>query len=288
MTHLSTGLLDASRELLGVVQRYGSVSEAIHKQLRTVVVIDTARVVDLALKCGWLAANQGGQLILSPAGRALHEAGETEEARRVQLRDVLLRERPTWTALIGRGRRETLPHISADTKDALKRAGLLRDMGDPAILGWWDTLSNAVRGDRASRQLEIGRDGERLTRLFELERVGVEPPWEGAESNLKGYDFISRVSKEDGARYLIEVKTSTQSVAQASFFVSRNEWRVALDSPRYVFHLWCLEKKTPLLAVIQRDEVAAHIAKNKGMGEWDSVETPMRAFAQRFEAWTPS
>jgi hypothetical protein len=111
MIRLSSGLLDAARELLVIVDRYGSVSEALHKELRQIMVVDTSRVVDLALQCGWLGANISGQLVLSPRGRDLRQEGESELARRIQLRDVLQAERPTWVALTWRGRAEVLPMI---------------------------------------------------------------------------------------------------------------------------------------------------------------------------------
>jgi hypothetical protein len=160
---------------------------------------------------------------------------------------------------------------------------LLRDMSERSVLAWWDALSNLVRGDRATRQLEIGRDGECYTRVLEARRTGVMPSWEGAESNSKGYDFLSRLSVEDATRLLIEVKSSTQGLQSASFFVSKGEWKVARASANYVFHLWLLGPN-PSVAVVARDQVAAHIAKNIGRGQWNSVEVPMREFAADFKS----
>ena len=60
-----------------------------------------------------------------------------QSALRAQLTDLIELERPPWTQLIPRGRKETVDYIGTDVKQCLKDAGSRRQLrcGDRRVVG---------------------------------------------------------------------------------------------------------------------------------------------------------
>jgi hypothetical protein len=65
--------------------------------------------------------------------------------------------------------------------------------------------------------------------------------------------------------------------SEASFFVTRNEWRTATKSAEFHFHLW-LVHDPPKLFVVRSNDVKAHIPVDMGSGQWTGAELFFRDF----------
>jgi hypothetical protein len=79
----------------------------------------------------------------------------------------------------------------------------------------------------------------------------------------------------------IEVKASTLRPREANFYLTRNEWDSAKDSPAHTFHLWYLGQE-PLLAIVSNTDIVPHVPENRGSGSWENTAVPFKAFISRF------
>jgi hypothetical protein len=93
-------------------------------------------------------------------------------------------------------------------------------------------------------------------------------------------DILSVVGLKDANHLNIEVKTSNSTWEVASFYISKNEWSVAMTSPNYMFHLWVLIPKS-ILYIVSVKTIAEHVPTNNGDGIWQSVEIPYPAVCQK-------
>ena len=152
------------------------------------------------------------------------------------------------------------------------------------VVNWWDKMAENERED--VDYLVIGREGERLTMEYETTRTGKKPLWQSIETNLAGYDIISRNDKNDDAgEILIEVKASKQPVQNAYLIITRHEWEVANysnNANRYYFYLWLLGE-SKMLARITSYDIASHIPKETGEGTWEEVKIPFKTFESEFK-----
>lgn len=279
---ISIGVLESSQRLLEVVRRNVTVGKAVKDELPKILVMQTEPLLDLAVRCAWLSSDGHGGLQLSPRGHEIAELGASPLALREQVADILSTTRPVWLGQVPKGRNEALAIIASDARYVLREAGLLETPPDRDVVAWWDKVAADARAERSSIQLDTGRTGERLSIAFELARTGSSPSWVGVESNLAGYDLLSRESDTSATPLPIEVKASNSLLSSAHFYVSENEWKVAMSGRPYVFHLWVL-KDQPRLAVVTPKAIADHVSKNNGAGRWESVRIPMAEFANLFD-----
>ena len=114
---------------------------------------------------------------------------------------------PAWAQLTPRGRQETLSALSPEVWQCFAEAGLISSYSDE-IVSWWDALAARARGRKSQLQLEIGRQGERLSIKYEEIRTGKKPAWQAIESNLAGYDIISIVDPSDYRKLQIRSKNN--------------------------------------------------------------------------------
>lgn len=155
---------------------------------------------------------------------------------------------------------------------------------DESVVAFWDELAARARGQKSGRLIAIGRHGERLSLAYEENRTGKKPEWVAIENNADGYDVLSVVGSENLRQLSIEVKTSTLGLA-GSFHLTRNEWERALEGANHVFHLWDVRANmTPRLAVVDPQEMQAHVPTDLGSGTWESVAIPFATFGPRFAA----
>jgi hypothetical protein len=176
--------------------------------------------------------------------------------------------------------------MPSDAKQCFTEAGLAVNPPTDEVIAWWDDLAAAARGRLADYLAKVGRDGERCSIGYEQERVGRRPFWKSIESNLSGYDLLSLVTRQDHSTLQIEVKASEQAVDSASTHITRTEWEVASTGGRYVFHLWSMTENGKRLAILTPTDVAAHVPTDSGVGQWESVEIPFRAFEDSFQIVT--
>ena len=195
------------------------------------------------------------------------------------IKNFIINSKPAWGRKIISGRKETFLFLNPDEKMCFTESNLM-DGTDIAVVKWWDEIANLYRDEIAIANNEIGRIGERLTIAYEKNRTGLLPTWIAIDSNKKGYDIESK----DGttARY-IEVKTSTQKIDEACFFLTNNEWNVAKSKDNYYFYLWNIYDEKRFLAIINSARMADFIPINQGNSEWIQVKISFKDFIDSFK-----
>jgi hypothetical protein len=232
----------------------------------------------LGSQLGWIAKDSNGRVHPTDAGLGVHPRGARSIQLRHQLRAFINQTKPSWAALLARGRKETAALVPAEIRQCLLDAGLLIDV-DSETVRWWDSLALAARSDNQENLLTVGRFGERLSLEFEQARVGRRPLWQALESNAAGYDLLSWASTDAQERLPIEVKTSTLSMDSALFYVTRNEWETARMARRFQFHLWLIGSGEQRLWIAEVADVEEHIPTDLGLGRWEMAAVP-------FAVWT--
>jgi hypothetical protein len=194
---------------------------------------------------------------------------------RVAIDKLIDSSNPLWVRLAPGGREHVLQAVSRNGAQCFRNAGLLETPPSKAVADWWDALAARVRSQIDTRLLEQGREAERLSFVFECERlrelnIEREPRWTSIEDNNAGYDILSYNPGSPGpTNRLIEVKSSTQNPPR--MILTRGEWEAAIKyGEAYVFHLWMLP--TNEVIEYQMADIAAHIPVDKGSGVWGNVE----------------
>lgn len=178
-----------------------------------------------------------------------------------------------WARLAPAGRSHVLKAIGVNGVQCLRSAGLLDNSAFAA--DWWDALARKSRSERDARLLAQGREGERLSLAYELQRlrqlgIAREPIWVAIDDNTVGYDILSyRWHKGREVSRLIEVKTTQAD--QRRIVLSRNEWTTAEQfGSAFEFHLWTFP--TGHLKILTVDDMRPHVPSNNGQGLWLSTE----------------
>lgn len=241
-------------------------------------------LIELATKIGLFEESEPFRL--SEVGKRIEIAYLDTRSCAMLFRTILTeyvrRVLPPWAFRIPAGRMELLAVLSPDVASCFRSAGLKNPNPDDTIVNWWSEMAKFVRTKVGEQRDETGRNGEERSLCYERLRTGCEPRWVSFESNFGGYDILSIDSAERTTPRRIEVKASLSPVSEASFFVSENEWNVAMSNmENYRFHLWSMNPVV-LLADVPSTEVKPHIPKNNSAGCWKSVEIPFSTFASYF------
>lgn len=237
-------------------------------------ILDTTQPFQL---CG-----RGQQIVDAYATR-----GTCAEPFRILLEEYIRNTLPPWAFRIPAGRAETIAALPGDIANCFLSARLLDSPPDKNAIHWWQDMASFIRRKIGETKVGTGTEGEEASMAFEQQRTGLRPKWVSFESNFAGYDILSVAGPDNLHPRPIEVKASRQPLADATFFVSENEWNTALchlDS--YRFHLWLLGE-TPRLADVPASIVAPYIPTNRQSGAWKSVEIPFRTFASLFSCVPP-
>jgi hypothetical protein len=280
---LSPGLLYSAQKLIETVSLSPMDRDKFLWSFRTILVSPADGVLALATRCGWIGINEQLGLDVTDMGRKVQALPGAEAKLRQQIRDFIQAVQPPWAKLIPAGRAEALPFMPPSARQCFYESELDREPPSDEVVAWWDELASAARGRAADYLSEVGRAGERCSILYEESRVGRRPNWHSIETNKSGYDLLSIAESSDPSDLQIEVKASERPISFAQFHVSRNEWEVARNADRYVFHLWSLASSGRQLAILHPDDVATHIPTERGQGEWESVVIPFAAFAHGFK-----
>ena len=249
--------------------------------------VDFEMTEDFAVQCGWIEiADQ--ELRFTKAGDIIVKEFDGnvigEHLWRMILKDYISNSKPAWARRIPAGRKEAFLCMSDETKRCFIESGLMSTPPDSTVVTWWDEIANSARAEINTQLNDTGRVGEMLTIEYELKRTGIQPIWQSIETNLVGYDLISRKDKNDAGEILIEVKASACNLEYAEMTISRNEWNVAscnYNYNRYYFYLWCLNEDK-LLAKIPVPEIRKHIPAESGDGKWSSINIPFTTFKAKF------
>ena len=212
---------------------------------------------------------EDGTMTLTKAGRNILDCRTAPDALRAQISDIVFHIRPSWSALVPRGRNETLPFVPADMRQCFREAGVVNGYSDD-VLDFWDGLASIARGRVNDALLQIGRVGERLSIAYEAERTGLTPAYTAVDSNLAGFDLLSVVSHDDFAPLKIEVKACNDEKS-LYYFLSQNEWSCAIGPGNWALHVWML-KPIPVLKIETVIQVESSVPSNRGAGSWQSVK----------------
>ena len=244
----------------------------------------TSEALTLASALGWLAQGQDGTIHPTQAGIEAHPVGSRSLRLRFQLHSFVLQTKPSWSALLCRGRREAAALLPSEIRQCLHDAGLL-DGTDAQTVQWWDSLAVAARTESQHELLNIGRIGERLSLQYEQDRVGKTPLWQALESNAAGYDILSWLDNQSPEKLIIEVKCSVLAMDSAWIHITRNEWQTAGTAQHAVFHIWSVRSNGKSLWVKKRTELQPHISLNQGDGEWETVRIPGSAITDTVQTF---
>jgi len=274
----SPGILQGSMALLDVLSRRALTVPELH----AVGGSGVGPAIDAAFFLRWMSVNPEGVAVATPEGERVRLVEGYEQRLRQAILDYIDAAAPPWVQTASFGRKRLISFAGNQIGQVFLEAGLV-DGTDEAVVAFWDALAARARGQKDDRLNAIGREGERLSLEYERQRTGRPPKWVAIDNNDDGYDILSVVSADDLRKQSIEVKASTLGL-RGSFFLTRNEWERALESEQHAFHVWSLATRPPVLAVLEADEVYRHISIDQGAGEWKSVEVPLAAFKERFQA----
>ena len=256
-------------------------------QIKLPLGINFAVSLAFAEQCEWILLSYS-KIGISDIGHTILTKfnGESisEELWRIILSQYIAVCQPAWAKRIPYGRKEAYLFMNEEEQRCFSEAGLI-DSQDDAVLNWWDALAEIERTKKNEQNNEVGRQGEKLTMLYEEARTGAQPDWRAIETNLAGYDILSQRSAENNERILIEVKSSTQSIQNAFAIITRHEWETATlanNKGRYYFYFWCICASSRMLARITADEMSPHIPVDGKTGLWDNAKIPYSAFSTRF------
>ena len=282
---LSPGLAQSAFELVAIVhQRAVSASDARHSFGR-LASFSASEALDVAEALGWVVPDAAGFLQVTETGQSLHREPDYVCKLRRAIKDYVDVVRPPWLASASFGRARVLRFLSRQLQQVFSEAGLASDT-DLAAVAFWDDLARAARNEIAGTRIETGRVGERLTVQFERHRTSRWPRWIAIDNSTAGYDVLSVCEETDAAPLLIEVKTSKASDSAISH-ITRNEWAVAEEAARFVFHFWLLaDDAPPSLACLDVAALSGHVPKDSGYGQWESVAIPFDCFRDKFRPVT--
>lgn len=272
----SVGVLYSCHDFLDLVRQTPLYSESFPLLFQRFEVATGESVLKTSQACEWTLLSSDGGIHISKRGEDILALGSPEARLRLQLKHMIMGLRPNWTAQLSYGRVEATKSLPEDARQCFEEAGLLNGY-DASTVEWWDTVASSARVVKDGGG-NSGRLAEQYSRAYEHDRVGMEPYWEGFESNFAGYDLLSRIDRDSDRRLLIEVKSTQNRVREGSFFVSRNEWKTAIHSTNYVFHLWAM-KPLPKLFVVAKEDLSHHIPSDRGKGMWKEAWVPMSSFS---------
>ena len=230
---------------------------------------------DLSVKCNWLTIEKENQL--RPTDRGIELINQTDEkaAYRNQLYDLVKIYKPLWASHLSRGRVESIEFVPDSIKDIFKMVGLYDPDHlhfDDEAIKWWDKIAGSYYTQRDEYNTIIGRIGEKLTIQYEDRRTEQKPKWKSIESDLLGYDILSKVSKKDSSLLCIEVKASTYS---NSFKFTKNEKKLLdqTSSKGYKIYFWRLyDKNRAELTILKKEDILNKFPKNSPVAIWELCE----------------
>jgi hypothetical protein len=195
------------------------------------------------------------------------------------IKSIIVNHRPSWIMLMKQGRRRFVSTLEKEEQDIFNAAGLMDNPPSTKTVVWWDDIAGRARLLTDLEKMCQARKAERLSFNYEmkqLEDIGIEisPIWQGLDDNFAGYDILSY--EKNGTNIcnkLIEVKSTIASPQR--FIVTRNEWEKAIQSEKYVFHVWNMMKNPEVLYIKTVESIVPHIPKDNKKGTWKTVEIPL-------------
>lgn len=283
---ISIGYLDGISHLIAQVEQLGI---KYLNELIELAFADNIRLrgswellVNYSVEYDWIIIGPDEEIKLGDGLKLFLLKKDFNELQRQLLWLYIKKQKPTWLRHAQNGLSGVKPHIiDDDERQVFRILGLMPNSGnnDIEVSKWWLRVSDLARTITQDKKTETGIEGEFLTIKYETHRTGVRPKHVAFESNNFGYDVLSQISIKDTSPLNIEVKSSTIPRKSASIYLTRFEFEKSVEmGPSYVFHLWDLSEKNPLLLVVPGTEVAEHTPEDTGTGKWDIVKIKFDAF----------
>lgn len=266
----SVGILYSSQSLLQIVRDGGLHTDNFSKNFSKIDVADAGSVLALSQKCRWIVVEDDGSIRLTERGTFLLAATTPKHCLREQLHDLIIADPPPWSKRLIQGRFEALQAMPDAARQCFRDCELVEGSEDE-VIDWWDRASNSVRAERSKVNHEVGRKAEKYTLSFERSRTGAEPVWQAIETSVSGFDVLSVTEPKSDKKLKIEVKGSRMRRSEASFYLTRNEWRTALTSKEFHFHLWLIHD-IPALFVVPAEEMKLHVPSDGTTGRWETAQ----------------
>lgn len=286
-TYISVNIVSQALLLVLAIKKHGCDDIKEIEQLKLPYGVNRDAAIAFAHQCEWLKICNRS-IVFTHFGETIADSFNgvmiDQSLWQAILAKYIKTSEPAWAQRIPYGRKEAYLIMTIEEQRCFDEAGLM-DSTDAAVIDWWDSIAEYERAIKASSLVDIGREGERLTVLFEQERTGFTPEWISIESNLAGYDILSHKEGDSEDNILIEVKSSNKAIDDAFCIITRHEWETAQrknNIERYFFYLWDISKKSPVLAIVKPAEMQPYIPVDSGVGKWEEVSIPFSAFEDAF------
>ena len=277
--HFNAVTLDSSLKLIEFCNSNNlSLEEATRSRRIAHYEVDVMEILGFCKKLGWLEVSRGEINITQRASEILILEKRPEMLRRM-LDMIFKSQHVFWKRFLSRGRQEAKLFLEGNQLQVLEWCGLFEE-GDN-ISDWWLDQRVYSNEEEEIENTETGRKGERKTLIYEEERVGRKPEWTALElGDSEGFDVRSWVDGSEGSGSLrIEVKASKREIEHATFFLTRNEWDIAISGGAHAFHLWPeidSNSSEPLLVTVE--QMATQVPDDPGDGTWLNTKIPMAVF----------
>jgi len=197
--------------------------------------IQSVSLLSYCIECGWIYETDNKCLKPSQRGLEIRNKSNPIERLRLQIKDVLNTYSPPWLAITRRGRNEVKRNLSPNELQCFEDAKLF-ESDELQVIRWWDDLILSSFDELGKSNHSTGRKGELLTCYLEELRTGKRPTLHSLDVNTAGYDVLSVISRNDTRHLYIEVKASTRKWADATFFLTRNEWGLISKQKNSLLH----------------------------------------------------
>ncbi len=283
---ISTGYLDGISHLIVQVEELGI---KYFSDLIELAIADNIRlrgtwevVINYSIEYEWIIIGPNEEIKLGDGLKSSLLEKDFITLQRQLLWLFVRKQRPTWLRYAKNGLGGVKPHIiDDDERQVFRQLGLMPDSesNDIEVSKWWLRVSDLARNIIQGKNTETGIEGEFLTINYETRRTGVRPKHVAFVSNNFGYDVLSQISNEDTSPLNIEVKSSVMIRKYSSINLTRFEFEKSIEmGTSYIFHLWDLSGKYPLLLIVPSLDITKHIPKDTGSGKWELVKIRFDVF----------
>ena len=292
-TYISVNIVSQALLLTSAIKKHSC--DSVHKisQLKLAYGVNRDAAMLFLRQCGWIKVDND-TVSFTQCGENIAASFNGFQIDQTLWRTILSvyieKSERAWSRRIPYGRKEAYLIMSPEEQRCFDEAGLMEST-DAEVIDWWDALAERERFKRDVSHLDVGREGERFTVLYEQQRTGVTPIWVSVESNIAGYDILSCREKHSNEDVLIEVKSSQKPMEKARCIITRHEWETAQrrnNVGRYFFYLWKLSNDENLLAIVDVAGMQPYIPIDSGSGKWEEVSVPYSAFEDLFIVVTTS
>lgn len=265
----SVGILYSVYTFLELIKKVEIIDSDFVKTFNQFNVANASSVLEASIKYNWVSVNSENKLFVTSKGETILKISHESERLRVQLTEMILQDTPLWAKNFHLGRNEVVQFLKPNIYQCLKEANLLNGYSSD-IVEWWDNISYFTRSNSDIYLCKLGRHAEGLSVKYEAKRIGRSPKWVSIDSNLVGYDMLSVLSSSDNTLLPIEVK-AFHSSSTPRFYLSANEWEVAINSTNYIFHIWKINENDRMLYILYPDDIMSIIPKNTEYANWEKV-----------------